>query len=511
VKLAARASGILFHPTSLPGPYGIGDMGNAAVRFLDSLALAGQSLWQVLPLGPTGYGNSPYACFSSFAGNPLLVSIDALRDWGLIEPQDLAGMPRFPEGRVDYGAAMRWKLPLLHVAARRFLASGDRAARVRYEEFRRAEAWWLEDYALFMAVKSEHQGAWNQAWDTDIALRDPAALQREKGRLSEQIALEEAMQFFFFSQWDSLREAAHRRGIAIIGDLPIFAAPDSADVWANKDLFLLDAQGRPAAVSGVPPDYFARTGQLWGNPLYDWDALSRTGFRFWIQRIRAALRLFDYVRVDHFRGFAACWAVPAGEPTAEHGRWVKVPGDLLFSAMERELGRLPIIAEDLGVISPEVSALRERLGFPGMRILQFAFDSAEAGTLDAENRFLPHNHTADSIVYTGTHDNDTTVGWFAGRTAAERDYLDRYAPFADPEVQWRLIRMALGSVCRFAVIPLQDVLGLGSEARLNTPGTTGDNNWTWRVPEGAFNAALAERLRALCALYGRTESGRNRR
>jgi 4-alpha-glucanotransferase len=261
----------------------------------------------------------------------------------------------------------------------------------------------------------------------------------------------------------------------------------------------------------VPPDYFARTGQLWGNPLYDWDALARTGFRFWIQRIRAAMRFFDRVRVDHFRGFESCWAVPAGEPTAEHGRWVKVPGKELFRAMEKELGKLPIIAEDLGVITPQVSALREKLGFPGMRILQFAFDSGEAGSLDAANRFLPHNHATDSIVYTGTHDNDTTRGWYAGRSEAERTYLDRYAPPADQEIQWRLIRMALASVCRFAVIPLQDVLGLDSEARLNTPGTTGDNNWTWRVPEGAFTTALAERLRALSALYGRTESGIHRR
>jgi 4-alpha-glucanotransferase len=328
-------------------------------------------------------------------------------------------------------------------------------------------------------------------------------MDRYRRELAGDIAVEEVIQYFFFSQWDALRGAAAKRGIRIIGDLPIFVAPDSADVWAHRELFLLDAQGAPTVVSGVPPDYFAATGQLWGNPLYDWDALAAQGFEFWIQRIRATRRIFDLVRIDHFRGFVACWSVPAGESTAERGSWVKVPGRDLFRAIETALGPLPIIAEDLGVITPEVTALREGLGFPGMRILQFAFDSAESGALGPANRFLPHNHVPDSVVYTGTHDNDTTRGWYAGRSEAERAFLDSYAPPTDPEVEWRLIRMAMGSVCRISVIPLQDLLGLGTEARMNTPGTSSTRNWSWRADESCFDAPAARRLRSLSYLYGR--------
>ena len=329
------------------------------------------------------------------------------------------------------------------------------------------------------------------------------ALHRYRKELAQEIAQEEAIQFFFFTQWDALHGAAASRGIRIIGDLPVFAAPDSADVWAHRDLFLLDSDGRPTAVSGVPPDYFAATGQLWGNPLYDWDALARQGFRFWMQRIGAARRLFDFIRIDHFRGFEACWSVPAGQPTAEHGRWIGVPGHKLFEAMQAEMGSLPIIAEDLGVITPEVNALRESFGFPGMRILQFAFDRAEAGALSAENRFLPHNHVPNSVVYTGTHDNDTTRGWWEKRTREERDYLERYAPSPDPDIHWRLIAMAMASVCRFAVIPLPDVLGLGSEARMNIPGTSDSGNWSWRCAPDCLDAGTAARLRSLSSLYGR--------
>ncbi|HYW84089.1 MAG TPA: 4-alpha-glucanotransferase, partial [Spirochaetia bacterium] len=418
-RIWRRASGILLHPTSLPGPYGIGDLGPAAYQFLDSLAAAGQSLWQVLPLGPTGFGDSPYACFSSFAGNPLLVSIDILKEWGFIKAGDLSALPRFSANHVDYGAVIRWKMPLLRQAASRFLQSADGPQRERFRAFRKEESWWLEDYCVFMAVKQVYEGAWNRAWERPIALRDPAALARIAEERADAIAVEAVIQYFFFSQWDALHDAAAGRGIRIIGDLPIFAAPDSADVWANRELFLLDSEGRPTVVSGVPPDYFAATGQLWGNPLYDWNALEKQGFRFWIRRIRAARRLFDFVRIDHFRGFDACWSVQAGALTAERGQWVKVPGRALFEAMRRELGDLPIIAEDLGVITPEVTALREGFGFPGMRILQFAFDSKEAGVLNADNPFLPHNHSPNSVVYTGTHDNDTTCGWYAARTPQE--------------------------------------------------------------------------------------------
>ena len=500
---SSRASGLLLHPTSLPGPHGIGDLGPSAHRFVQRIADAGQTLWQVLPLGPTGYGDSPYACFSSFAGNPLLVSLESLAEWGIVPSEDLGTVPAFPAGRVDYGAVIQRKLPVLRRAARRFIESRTGGLAEDFERFREQELWWLDDYSLFMAIKRRHQGAWNRAWDRDVALRDPKSLARCRREMAEDIATEQAIQFFFFRQWESLRADAAASGIRIIGDLPIFAAPDSADVWANRELFLLDRDGHPTAVSGVPPDYFAATGQLWGNPLYDWKSLARQGYRFWIQRIRSSLRLFDHLRIDHFRGFESCWSVPAHEPTAEHGTWVRVPGADLFAALERELGVLPIIAEDLGVITPEVNALRERFGFPGMRILQFAFDLGEAGVLGAENRFLPHNHAPGSVVYTGTHDNDTTRGWYAGRTMEERSALDRYAPPTDPEIEWRFIRMAMASVCRSAVVPLQDVLGLGSEARMNTPGTSNGGNWSWRAPECFMDDAAATRLRALSETYGR--------
>lgn len=510
-----RASGILLHPSSLPGPVGIGDIGPAALRFLDWLAEAGQSLWQVLPLGPTGYGDSPYASFSSFAGNPLLVSPEGLASWALVDPSDLdadpgAGRrtaPAFPPGRVDYGAVITWKAPLLRRAAARFLAGGPAELRRHFEDFRASEGRWLDDYATFMGIKGRYPGAWNRDWPEGLALREPAAIARCKRELADEMEIERVVQFFFFTQWDLLHREAARKGVKIIGDLPVFAAPDSADVWAHRELFLLDERGRPTVVSGVPPDYFSRTGQLWGNPLYDWERLQQQDFGFLIDRMRSAFRLFDFVRVDHFRGFESCWCVPAGEPTAEHGRWVKVPGDLLFEATGTRLGELPIIAEDLGLITPEVNALRDRFRFPGMRILQFAFDSAEAGALPAGNRFLPHNHAANSVVYTGTHDNDTTRGWYDRRSGAEQAHMNAYAPFTDPEPEWRLIRMAMASPSRFAVIPMQDVLGLGSEARMNVPGTTGDHNWCWRLTEAALNSTVAKRLRALAELYGRLPSG----
>jgi 4-alpha-glucanotransferase len=516
--IPGRASGILLHPTSLPGPHGIGTLGAAAYRFLDWLVSAGQSLWQVLPLGPTGYGDSPYACFSSFAGNPLLVSLETLIEWGALERAELepggpGGSAEMPGNGVQFGPLIQWKMPLLRRAARRFLDSGTADRRASLAEFISRESWWLEDYALFMAIKHSHEeraarngtsaGAWNESWDRDIALRKPGSLSRWKADLSRQVREEEVIQFFFFTQWDALHLAASQRGIRIIGDLPIFAAPDSADVWAHRELFLLDGDGKPTVVSGVPPDYFAATGQLWGNPLYNWDKMARQGFKFWIQRIQSACRLFDMVRIDHFRGFESCWSVPGGERTAQRGQWVKVPGVSLFQAMEKELGTLPIIAEDLGVITPEVTELRRRFGFPGMRILQFAFDAGEAGHLASDNRFLPHNHSRNSVVYTGTHDNDTTRGWWDARTTEERDYLGKYSPAADPEIEWRLIRMAMASVCRSAIVPLQDVLGLGSASRMNTPGTSSGGNWSWRADEGCFPSEAARRLRSLAETYGR--------
>ncbi len=510
-----RASGILLHPACLPGP-GIGDLGPSAHRFLDFLCRAGQSLWQVLPVGPTGYGDSPYACFSSFAGNPLLVSTEALAGWGLLSDDDLRRAPGVGSGRIDYGSVIGWKPPLLRKAAARFLEQHAGPWGDRFAAFQAGEAWWLDDYCLFMALKREFDaqarkrggsgGVWNVSWDRDIALREPAALHRWRQELAAELRIERVIQFFFFEQWGALRAEAARRGVSIIGDLPIFAAPDSADVWAHRDLFLLDANGLPTVISGVPPDYFSKTGQLWGNPLYDWDALARQEYRFWVQRIQAARRLFDFIRIDHFRGFEASWTVPAGKRTAESGSWVKGPGAALFLAMKERLGSLPLIAEDLGVITPAVNELRERFGFPGMRVLQFAFDAGEAGSLSPENRFLPHNHTPDSVVYTGTHDNDTTRGWFSQRTREEREYLSRYLGCDDAEIEWSFIRLALASVCRFALFPLQDVLGLGSEARLNTPGTSGGGNWTWRFDEKGLTEERAKKLRDLSALYGRIRS-----
>jgi 4-alpha-glucanotransferase len=499
----SRASGILLHPSSLPGPAGIGDMGPSALRFLDWLEEAGQSLWQVLPLGPTGYGDSPYASFSSFAGNPLLVSPEGLASWALMDPSDLDSPHSLPPDRVDYGAVITWKMPLLRRAAARFLARGPAELRRRFDAFRSTESHWLDDYALFMGIKARHPGAWNRDWPTCLALREATAIARFRKELAGEMEIERVVQFLFFTQWDALRAEAARRGISIIGDLPIFVAPDSVDVWAHRGLFLLDADGRPTVVSGVPPDYFSATGQLWGNPLYDWEALARDGYRFWVERIRAARRMVDIVRVDHFRGFTASWTVPAAASTAAEGRWVSVPGRALFETLEKELGALPIIAEDLGVITPDVAALRDRFGFPGMRILQFAFDRNESGALGPANRFLPHNHAEDSVVYTGTHDNDTTAGWYSGRAPEERAAVERYAPFTEPEISWRFIRMAMGSVCRWAIVPLQDVLGLGSGSRMNTPGTVGAANWSWRAPADAFSTPASRRLRELAGVYGR--------
>lgn len=507
-----RAGGILLHPTSLPGPHGIGDLGDAAHRFIDFLAAAGLSLWQVLPVGPTGYGDSPYASFSTFAGNPLLVSLERLVEDGSLSRSDI-DPPSFPADRVDFGRLIPWKLGLLERAAHRFLAGAMGERRAAFERFCAAEKEWLDDYALFAAVKARHDEraraegrsgstAWNAWWDRDVARRERGALARWSKAEADAVAAAKVVQHWFFSQWAALRAHAAEHGIRIVGDVPIFVAPDSADVWAAPRLFLLDRDRRPTVVSGVPPDYFSATGQLWGNPIYDWRRMSREGFAWWIARLRAALRLFDAVRVDHFRGFAAFWEVGAGEPTAVHGRWVPAPGRELFAAVRRALGSVPLIAEDLGVITPDVTALREEFGFPGMIILQFAFDAREAGGLDERNRFLPHNHRERSVVYTGTHDNDTTAGWYAERTPAERDVIARYLGGEPPDIPAAFVRLALASVARWAVVPMQDVLGLGTEARMNRPARE-SGNWAWRAHGEAFGSERAARLRDLARLYGR--------
>ena len=507
-----RASGILLHPTSFPGPHGIGELGPEAYQFIDFLVETKQSLWQVLPLGPTGYGDSPYASFSSFAGNPLLISLDKLVEDGDLSAADVSDVPNFPIDNVDFGWVIYWKMPLLEKAASNFLTKASPARRVAFEEFCAEKASWLEDYALFMAVKTHFDqkakdedvfGAmWSNYWDKHIALHQTRAINRWRKDKAEGIAMQKVWQFYFYQQWTALRQYANQQGVKIIGDIPIFVAPDSVDVWANRELFHLDNEGQPTVVAGVPPDYFSESGQLWGNPLYHWIVMAGQGYRWWIERIRATLDMVDIIRIDHFRGFEAYWEIPANEKTAINGRWVKAPGQELFQTIEKALGELPILAEDLGVITPEVEALRDQFNFPGMKILQFAFDSKEAGGLNATNAFLPHNHTPNSVVYTGTHDNDTTRGWYSQRTSEEQDLIRRYLARPDHDIVWDFIRLAMASVARFAIVPMQDVLNLDSDTRMNTPATLG-GNWGWRYRPEALNDWVSGRLRDLIDLYGR--------
>lgn len=493
-----RSSGLLLHPTSLPGPYGIGDLGPLAHYFVDFLAVAGQRLWQVLPLGPTSYGDSPYQCLSAFAGNPLLVSPDRLIEEGLLPREALEGYPHFPAERVDFEHVIPAKMQLLRRSFDHFESHATSYQRDRFERFRRAviHRSWLPDFALFMALKSHHDGKCWADWSPDLRDRKPAALDEARRALAREIRFHEYAQWLFHKQWAELRAHAGQNGIRLVGDAPIFVAYDSADVWANRDFFLLDEEGKPTAVAGVPPDYFSKTGQLWGNPLYDWKQHEQTRYAWWTERLRVLFAAVDIVRLDHFRGFESYWAVPAGEKTAINGTWEPGPGLKLFNALEDALGPLDIIAEDLGVITPEVEALRDTCGFPGMKVLQFAFGSG------ARNAFLPHNHVKHAVVYTGTHDNDTTVGWY--RTLPERDkrqiasYLGR--PVDDPA--WALIHLAMASVADGAIVPMQDVLSLGSEARMNMPGAA-SGNWAWRFQQDSLTEALATRLAELASGFGR--------
>jgi 4-alpha-glucanotransferase len=493
-----RSSGILLHPTSLPSAWGIGDLGASAYHFVDWLAKASQSLWQILPLGPTGYGDSPYQCFSAFAGNPLLISLDKIFEEGLLDRQGLQTKPFFSDDTVDYAEVTNFKLPLLRQSFERVRSGAFPAQARAFDEFCAAEASWLDDYALFMALREQHEGANWDTWEYDIATRRPAALEHWRNKLADQIAMQKYLQCLFFSQWRQVMAYAHERGIRIIGDTPIFVAYNSADVWAHPDLFYLDADGHPTVVAGVPPDYFSETGQLWGNPLYRWDRMAETGYAWWVARIKATLDLVDIVRLDHFRGFEAYWEVPADEPTAVHGRWIKGPGAALFETFERMLGELPIIAEDLGLITPPVVELRDRFNLPGMKILQFAFSS------DADDPYLPHNYTRNCIVYTGTHDNDTTLGWFNTRGDAEREAVLCYLNRDGSDICWDMLRLAFASVADVAVVPLQDVLRLGNEARQNMPGRLG-GNWAWRFRAEALTPELAQRLREVTTTYGRTD------
>jgi len=502
-----RRSGILLHPTSLPNPHGIGDLGAEAYRFVDFLERSGHKLWQVLPLNPTGYGDSPFQCFSSIAGNPLLISLDRLSERGSLSDTASHNPPDFPAHRVDFGAALAFKIPLLTEAAQTCLQNGI-GEREEFESFCQANTDWLDDFALFMACKQAHRGVTWTSWAPEIAQREPRALDEWTARLSDELEVIKFWQFEFFRQWQSLRAYAHAHGVSIIGDIPIYVAHDSADVWANREFFYLDGRGNPTKVAGVPPDYFSATGQLWGNPIYNWEQLGTTGYKWWIHRFQAALRLYDILRIDHFRGFEAYWEIPATDKTAARGRWVKGPGADLFSRVQAELGDLPIIAENLGVITPEVEQIRHRFGYPGMAILQFAFGNDPQGP-----SFRPHNYERNLVAYTGTHDNDTVVGWWNSKgtgdsirtpedVAKEHAFARTYLGFTEQPINWVLIRAVLASVADTTLIPLQDVLGLGSEARMNLPGTS-NGNWRWRSRPDALTPPLAERLKILNQTYDR--------
>ncbi len=496
-----RSSGLLLHPTSLPGPYGIGDLGPQARAFAEALARAGCTFWQVLPLGPTGYGDSPYQTFSAFAGNPYLLSPDDLLADGLLLPADLADAPPFPQGRVDYGAVIPWKRAWLRRAFHRFREGRFPRLEAELAAFQQAQQAWLDDFALFMALKEAHSGAPWTAWPEPLRTREPRALAQSRTRLADAVAQVVFEQFLFFRQWQALRKAAAAHGVRFIGDAPIFVAHDSADVWAHPELFCLDEHGQPTVVAGVPPDYFSATGQRWGNPLYCWEAHRQRGYAWWLARLRTLLGLVDVVRLDHFRGFAAYWEVPAEAPTAETGRWVPGPGAEFFAAVRDTLGDPPLIAEDLGVITPDVVALREQFGFPGMKVLVFAFDSGP------QNPFLPHNYASPNfVVYTGTHDNDTAVGWWQERASEdERDFARRYLAVDGRDIAWDLIRAAWRSVAKWAIAPVQDVLGLGNEARMNYPGRMG-GNWAWRMTAPLPEDAVG-RLAEFNAVYGRDYGG----
>ncbi|NNE70208.1 MAG: 4-alpha-glucanotransferase [Rhodothermales bacterium] len=501
-----RQSGILLHITSLPGPYGIGDLGGSAFQFADFLAMSGQSIWQVLPVVPTGYGESPYASPSTFAGNAMLISPDLLKEDGLLEDGDLASVPAFPTDHVDFAHAMAFKTTLLEKAYRRFKADPDRVLAAAYEVFCQKHSGWLDAYALFDAIKSSQDGVEWTSWPRPLAMREEKAIAKFSEAHREEIDMRRFWQFLFDRQWSAIKTYCNGKGIQIFGDLPIYVAQDSADVWSSPELFHLDEDGRATVVAGVPPDYFSETGQRWGNPIYRWDRMEKSGFDWWKRRMARILEQVDLVRLDHFRGFEAFWEVPAAEETAINGQWVKGPGAELFHALTDHLGPLPVIAENLGVITEGVTQLMERFEYPGMAILEFAFDSGP------DNSFLPHNYTPDLVAYTGTHDNDTFCGWWndtqstqdADVTARALDYCRRYLEVTDDgDVHWRAIRSLMASVARMVVTPMQDVLGIGSEGRINTPGVAA-GNWGWRLAPGAVQEHHATRLKGLTELYGRT-------
>ncbi len=504
-----RCSGILLHVTSLPSRFGIGDLGPGAEQFIEFLKRSKQRVWQVLPLVPVDDGGSPYSSSSTFAGNPLLISPELLIREGLLSEEALSQLSEeirsVPDDRVDYAAVRRFKYGVADEALRRFRKGHSQELRDAFEAFRRRHSSWLEDYSLFAALKEANGRDLWQRWPEPLAQRDAAALAEAAESLAERIDLHRFAQFLFERQWQRVKRRANDSGIQILGDLPIYVAHDSADVWANPDLFELDAEGNPKVVAGVPPDYFSQTGQRWGNPIYRWNLMAERGYHWWMRRFQRSFELVDQLRIDHFRGFQAYWAIPASEPTAVNGQWIAGPGANLFRSVEKHLGSLPIIAEDLGLITPDVTALMDELGFPGMAVLHFAFGGG------ADSSYLPHNFRPNLVAYTGTHDNDTTAGWWRQRLAApagsheakERQYAERYmAHGADGEIHWSLIHMLMSSVARLVIFPIQDVLGLGSEARMNVPGQV-EGNWQWRMRGANFPDDASVRLREMVEVYGR--------
>ena len=491
-----RSNGVLLHPTSFPGRYGIGEFNEYAYRFVDFLSDTGQKLWQVLPLGPTGYGDSPYQCFSAFAGNPLLINLDQLVSENALSAEALAHAPRFPVKRVDYGPVIDFKNKVLRRSLAHFRQHATPEQEADFWTFCERNAAWLDDFALFMALKDAHGGAvWN-TWERDIARREPAALKAWRDKLQTEVQTYQYLQYHFFKQWQALKRYANDQGIRIVGDIPIFVAYDSADAWAHRELFYFDEDGNSTVIAGVPPDYFSPTGQRWGNPLYRWDVMQQQGFVWWIDRCRAAFGLYDFVRIDHFRGFEAYWEVPASEPTAIHGRWVKSPGYELFHAIQNALGKLAIIAEDLGIITPEVEALRDTFGFTGMRVLQFAF------VADTKSTYLPHNYISNCVAYSGTHDNNTTVGWFESLDAATRAQVLRYTGTDGSQIHWDMIRLLMMSVAEMTVATMQDLMGLDERSRMNMPGRP-DGNWGWRYTPDMLTDAIRKQLADMTAAYGR--------
>ncbi len=492
--MGRRSSGILLHPTCLPGPFGIGDLGPMARRWIDTLAAMKQSWWQILPLGPVGSGDSPYQSFSAFAGNINLLSPELLERDGLVTSAVWAGK-WYPDERLDSGPVSELKSLVLQTAWDTFRHAKYHALRAPFEDYCAREAAWLSDYSLFMALREANGNAPFTKWPTDLVRRDPAALAKTSEKYRDAVERHRFGQFLFDRQWTQLKEYAHEKGIKIIGDIPIFVSADSADVWANPKQFLLDANCEPKVVAGVPPDYFSQDGQHWGNPIYDWKAMHADGFAWWVARVRQTLKQVDLIRLDHFRGFVQAWHIPAGETTARNGKWVDGPGRALFDALKAKLGNLPFIAEDLGLITPDVDELRLALGLPGMRVLQFAMDKPQ-------NQYLPHNYVPETVVYTGTHDNDTTLGWWRALNGRDQSFIGEYAGHWIHEPAWELMRLAWSSVADLAIAPLQDVLGLGGDARMNVPGKA-DGNWKWRMKWEYFPYGTVERIADLTERFNR--------